>query len=74
MELQSRPVTPGNLPSGSGKIATTLRNLDRRVARLEPTSNPGTLITTHPAGSGQKPLSPMRQNRTRASNTTPRYR
>lgn len=74
MEPQSRPITPQNLPTGIGRHATAIRNLDRRVARLEPMPAPGTLTTTHPAGSNAKPLSPMRPNRTRASNSTPRYR
>ncbi len=62
------------LPAGKGKLSTAIRDLDQRVKRLEPRSNPGTLTRVDPTGVNIRPRNLLMGRSTGGTNNIPRYR
>jgi len=62
------------LPEGKSKISTSIRELDRRVKRLEPKSTPGLLTSIDPTGVSQVPKNGLMGNASSKPKNYPRYR
>ena len=63
-----------SLPEGKSRISTSIRDLDRRVKRLEPRSTPGMLTSVDPTGVSQVPVGGLKGNSSSKSKNYPRYR
>jgi hypothetical protein len=63
-----------NLPSGNGHMARLLRDLDRRIRRIEPRETLGLLRQGSRNGINLKPHSLAGNGNSSGGDTTPRYR
>lgn len=62
------------LPEGKSKISSSIRDLDRRLKRIEPKVVPGVLTSIDPTGVSQIPINSLMGKASAKSNSAPRYR
>ena len=74
VDLGRADLIMNNLPTGKGKLSSSIRDLDQRVKRLEPRSNPGNLVRVDPTGVNIRPRNLLMGRTNGTSNNLPRYR
>lgn len=74
MDLGRAYLIMNNLPTGKGKLSSSIRDLDQRVKRLEPRSNPGNLVRVDPTGVNIRPRNLLMGKASSSRSTAPRYR